>query len=223
MDDFELSGDQLTKTLDQISKINRLLGGNSVSLSGVKKLLNRIDKNQTITFVDFGCGDGEMLRLIADLGRKKGYTFELIGVDANIHTLNYAEKSSEKYPEIRFVQYDILSDEKFDNKYDIALSTLFLHHFSDEEIGHWLPKIQKQARLGIIINDLHRHRLAYYLFKLITFTIANPMVKNDGLISILRGFKKKELEKFSKNIDGNSSIQWKWAFRYQWIVTNQNV
>jgi hypothetical protein len=45
------------------------------------------------------------------------------------------------------------------------------------------------------------------------------MSKEDGLVSILRGFKKKELIAFSKQLQfKNYSIQWKWAFRYQWII-----
>jgi hypothetical protein len=45
------------------------------------------------------------------------------------------------------------------------------------------------------------------------------MSKKDGLISILRGFKREELEQFSKKANfKNYSIQWKWAFRYQWII-----
>jgi heme/copper-type cytochrome/quinol oxidase subunit 2 len=49
------------------------------------------------------------------------------------------------------------------------------------------------------------------------------MSREDGLVSILRGFKKEELVAFSKQLQlNNFAIQWKWAFRYQWIIkTNQ--
>jgi hypothetical protein len=47
------------------------------------------------------------------------------------------------------------------------------------------------------------------------------MTKVDGLVSILRGFKKEELTQFSNKLKlENYSIQWKWAFRYQWIISN---
>ena len=46
------------------------------------------------------------------------------------------------------------------------------------------------------------------------------MSREDGLISILRGFKKEELVAFSKKLRFNKyKIQWKWAFRYQWIIS----
>jgi len=39
------------------------------------------------------------------------------------------------------------------------------------------------------------------------------------LVSILRGFKKTELEQYSKALQLKKyTIQWKWAFRYQWII-----
>jgi heme/copper-type cytochrome/quinol oxidase subunit 2 len=45
------------------------------------------------------------------------------------------------------------------------------------------------------------------------------MSKEDGLTSILRGFKKQELIDFSKKLNFKKYIiQWKWAFRYQWII-----
>jgi hypothetical protein len=71
-----------------------------------------------------------------------------------------------------------------------------------------------------VINDLHRSIIAYRLFQGLCFVFRlSEMSKKDGLISILRGFKKEELEQFSKKANfKNYSIQWKWAFRYQWII-----
>ena len=48
------------------------------------------------------------------------------------------------------------------------------------------------------------------------------MSRKDGLVSILRGFNKTELEQFSKELHfKNYSIEWKWAFRYQWIISTK--
>jgi hypothetical protein len=44
------------------------------------------------------------------------------------------------------------------------------------------------------------------------------MVREDGLISVLRAFKRNELEAILTKTGVNFSIKWKWAFRYLWVL-----
>jgi len=220
MDDLDMSGDVLLDTLDKLDTINKWLGGDAVTFNGIKKLLKKQPKNKPFTIIDLGCGGGGMLRKVADYGKEHGYVFKLIGVDANQHIVEYAEKISKEYPEISYLQQDVFSKEFKELSYDIVLSTLFLHHFKEDEISTLLTLLNKKASLGIIVNDLHRHSMAYFLFKLLSLVIRNEMVKEDGLTSILRGFKKSELEKIGSTLKVKSQLHWKWAFRYQWIIVN---
>ncbi|RZJ83714.1 MAG: methyltransferase, partial [Chryseobacterium sp.] len=107
-------------------------------------------------------------------------------------------------------------------RYDIALCTLTLHHFSDEEILQIMATFNRNAAIGVVVNDLHRSKAAYRLFALICKVFSlNKMSREDGLVSILRGFRKGELEQFSKKLGLKKySIHWRWAFRYQWIISN---
>ena len=219
MDNLSMKGKVLQKTLDQIAQINKRLGGNHLTINGLHTLLKAKSKNSTISIIDLGCGNGDMLRTVAAFGRKHNYTFKLIGIDANKYTVNYARDLSTDYPEITYIKLDVLSDAFLELEYDIVLATLFLHHFTDDESENLLQSLLTKATTGIIINDLHRCKTAYYLFKIISIFISNSMVRNDGAISILRGFKKRELNEISENLQGTVSyISWKWAFRYQWII-----
>jgi hypothetical protein len=58
------------------------------------------------------------------------------------------------------------------------------------------------------------------LFQALAFVCGlNKMSREDGLLSILRGFKKPELVQFSQKMGfKNAVVRWKWAFRYQWII-----
>ena len=96
----------------------------------------------------------------------------------------------------------------------------FLHHFKNDQIIKLLTLFNENSRLGIVVNDLHRNEVAYRLFQMICFVFRmNKMSREDGLTSILRGFKKEELIAFSEKLSLKKfSVQWKWAFRYQWIV-----
>ena len=218
MDDFTMKGVLFRDTLDKLEIINRLLGGNKVTIKGLKELLKNKSKNKIITIVDLGCGHGDILRDIAKFGRKNNYTFRLIGIDANIAAIAYAKELSCEYSELSFKAIDIFSEDFKKQSYDIVLCTLFLHHFKNNELISFLKMTIERATIGVVINDLHRHKLAYYLFKLIGFFIKNKMIREDGLTSILRAFKKKDLENISKQIKVYFSIQWKWAFRYLWIL-----
>jgi 2-polyprenyl-3-methyl-5-hydroxy-6-metoxy-1,4-benzoquinol methylase len=212
----------LREALDKIASINQLLGGNKLTLQGVKKLMQYVTLDKEFTIVDVGCGNGDMLRNLADYADNNNMNFKLIGIDANQFTINHAEKLSKNYPNITYRCEDIF-DSAFQNlKYDIVLCTLTLHHFKDNEISTLLQVFIKNSQIGIVINDLHRSALAYRLFQALCLVFRlNKMSKEDGLVSILRGFKKEELELFSKHLKlKNYTIQWKWAFRYQWIIKN---
>lgn len=222
MDDLRMEGETLRETLDQIAHVNQVLGGNRVTLEGVSTLMENVPSGKEVTIADIGCGNGDMLRALAKLARKKGWRVKLIGIDANGYTANYAAVLSEQYPEITYYCIDIL-DEKFrELQYDIVLCTLTLHHFEDRQIVKLMSVFRRNATIGIVINDLHRSALAYRLFQLFSQIAGlGKMAKEDGLVSILRGFKRKELQELSQKLNINQyTLRWKWAFRYQWIITN---
>jgi len=220
MDDFALEGEILRNTLDKIAKINQLLGGNQLTLQGVSTLLKGSLAAEELTLVDVGCGNGDMLRKLADYGIRNNLKLKLIGIDANSYTVSYARNLSVNYPNISYRCEDIFDAPFNELKYDIALCTLILHHFKEDEILKLMTILNANSRIGIVINDLQRSCIAYGLFKAVCFWFRlNEMSREDGLTSILRGFKKEELVQFSKKLNFKKyKIQWKWAFRYQWII-----
>ncbi|WP_107037188.1 methyltransferase domain-containing protein [Brumimicrobium mesophilum] len=218
MDDLDMSGDLLISSLDQLAKVNKWLGGNKITIDGLKKILVNHPKEKTISIVDLGCGNGDMLRKVAEFGRKNGNKFQLLGIDANQATIDYANKLSADFPELTFSKEDVLGDQFEAHKYDIAMCTLFLHHFEDEVALKLVQTLVKNSTIGVLINDLHRHKMAYILFNIITSGIKNKMTQEDGLTSILKAFKREDLERFSKEINYKSTITWRWAFRFQWII-----
>ncbi|MCC9065373.1 methyltransferase domain-containing protein [Flavobacterium piscisymbiosum] len=223
MDDFFLEGKELQEALDKIASINRLLGGNKLTLHGLKILLKKSDPAKTITIADIGCGNGDMLRMLAKYGQKNNLNLKLIGIDANAFTIKYAKELSTEYSNIDYLCVDIFSKDFNAIQYDIVLCTLTLHHFDNDQILNIMTTFNNNANIGIVINDLHRSKLAYHLFEKICAVFKlNKMSREDGLVSILRGFKKKELENFSKKLNlKNYTINWKWAFRYQWIIAKK--
>lgn len=228
MDNFDMEGEILRDALDKIASINRLLGGNRVTLHGLEELLCIAKKTGTlfsatspeIRILDVGCGNGDMLRTLADYGLKNGLNFRLRGMDANNFTIGHARQLSANYQNIDYVCGDIFEEIQSAEQYDIILCTLTLHHFKDAEIIGLLKAFYTRTNMGIVINDLQRSALAYYLFTALCFVFRlNRMSKGDGLISILRGFKRPDLKAYAQAIAAkNYIIRWKWAFRYQFIL-----
>ena len=218
MDDFSIGGDLLRDTLDKLENINRWLGGNLMTVKALKKVLKNHPKEQELTIADIGCGHGDILRDVAKFGRKNGYKMKLIGMDANPTAIAYANELSTEFPELSFKTEDIFSEAFKNRKFDVVLATLFLHHFKEAQLTSFLGNTLKQTKIGIVVNDLHRHKLAYYLFMLLSVFIKNNMIIEDGLTSVLRGFKRNELVHISKILKVKPQISWKWAFRFQWIL-----
>ncbi len=225
MDDPNIDKADLKIALSDISRVNKWLGGSSITINAVDHLINNAQVKNEYVIVDLGCGDGEMLREIADFFRKKKVTLKLIGVDLNKKSLEYAKQLSILYPEITFEQKDILDINASQFECDILICTLTLHHLTCEEIKKVIGKAQSIASLGIVINDLQRSTIAYYLFTVFSFFfIKGYIAKNDGLISIKRGFKKRELIAYADALHLKQyKIDWKWAFRYRWIIETKYV
>ncbi|CAL66584.1 methyltransferase domain-containing protein [Christiangramia forsetii] len=223
MDDFDLQGNELRRTLKDLENINAWLGGNKITINGIEKLLENQSNSRRIRIADIGCGNGAMLRKIAKWGKRKDYNLELIGIDANAHAVEIARELSGDFDNISFEELNIFSDSFKNMNFDIILCTLTLHHFKDKQIVDLLKQLYNQSKLGVVINDLHRNSSAYILFQAFCVVfVNNEIARKDGLTSILRGFKKRDIQNFAKKVAAkNHEISWKWAFRYQWIIKKE--
>ncbi len=219
MDDLDCQGEVVDQTLRELDFINHWLGGNAVTLHGLNELLSK-SQAQNISIADLGCGSGEMLRLIASQELQSERQVNLLGIDANPNITSFAEAHSKQYTNIHFEALNIFSKDFQQKKFDIVLATLFFHHFSNEQLIQFFKQLKDQVTIGIIINDIHRHPLAYHSIRILTkFFSKSSMVRFDAPLSVLRAFTKNELVTIlDKAGITNYSLKWKWAFRWQIII-----
>jgi hypothetical protein len=220
MDEFDLQGDDLRQVLCIIDRINAVLGGDRVTINGIKKLMRQKPDQKQFRIIDLGCGSGATLRKIADHFRFHSQEIELTGIDANHHTIDIAQELSQEYHNIRYLAEDIFSEDLLSTECDIAISCLTMHHFRDKELMNLIARLHSLADIGVVINDLHRHKWAYRLFQLYCkFFVDHEIAANDGKVSILRGFKRADIEKYASELNLTKwEVRWFWAFRYQWII-----
>jgi 2-polyprenyl-3-methyl-5-hydroxy-6-metoxy-1,4-benzoquinol methylase len=220
MDNLESSGPDLHQALRELETINYLLGGNYVTLNGIKQLIEGSDISNPITIVDLGCGSGDMLRWIRRWLEKKKIKAHLKGIDANPNVVKYATAHTPASCEIVYETINIFSEEFKAQKFDIVTGTLFFHHFTNAELIDFFKQLRTQTSVGLIINDIHRHWFSYYSIKWLTkFFSKSAMVKHDAAQSVLRAFTKDDWVDILR-LSGitHYRIKWCWAFRWQVII-----
>jgi 2-polyprenyl-3-methyl-5-hydroxy-6-metoxy-1,4-benzoquinol methylase len=220
IDDTTLSGHELIKTLEDVARVNRWFGGEKTLISGIQPLLERHQFSRPVEIVDLGCGSGDLPRAIVRWCRKRNISVSVTAVDLNSFFIRYAESQSKDFPEIRFETINVFSEDFRRKKFDIVVMSLFLHHFDNQKAEELLKNSYDQCRLAVVVNDLHRRPLAYYFFKYFTLAMgATAITRHDGLVSILRGFSKRDLKMLTNGIPAaKRNIKWKWAFRWQLML-----
>lgn len=221
MDDFSVQGESLYGALRYLAFINQFLGGHRIILRALNKARKHLAwarLESGLHLVDLGCGGGDTLAQVAQWTKQQNLDLQISGIDANPHILAFAKKNTSEHPEIKYIEDDFLTPDFNWKPYQVVLCSLILHHFEDEQIISLLRRIPKGTL--VIINDLQRHWLAYYLFKILCFaTLAPAMASRDGAISVRKGFRRKELEAFLQNCEvTHYDLSWRWAFRYQLIL-----
>lgn len=222
MDNFELDGDILDDALKDIEWVNTWLGGNHVSVKGVFRWIRETERshNSPIRIADLGCGGGDTLRAIAARADKQGIPVQLTGIDANLHTIEFARNASTGCSNIDYLQADLLDPEFIFDDYDLVLCGLFLHHLTNKELDILFSSLTQSSVSGIVINDLQRSPVAYFAFQGLSWILGmSPMARQDGLLSIKRSFRKQELSSLLiRHGIPIPRIAWKWAFRYLVVV-----
>lgn len=218
-----ISPTEMAVTLHELRLVNRWLGGTSACLDEVKPWIERIARqqgaNQPVRVLDFGSGSADIPEAIVRWSRRKGLLVRVTAVDFNFAVCQVAKRRLSSMPEIDVVQGDVLQPPIQRRAFDIVLCSAFLHHFSDAQIPSILRDLQEQAKRVVSINDLHRHRLAYAGIRLLTALLSRSQaVRHDGPLSVLKGFRRRELEELLRQSGADAGrIRRRWAFR--WVIT----
>jgi 2-polyprenyl-3-methyl-5-hydroxy-6-metoxy-1,4-benzoquinol methylase len=221
LDRNDIPFEDIKRNMRELDFINTKLGGHDITLDGIATLLKeQVFFNSNLTVIEIGCGGGDNLRAIRNWAERIHLPVELKGIDVNPECIAYA-KQQKRNRGIEFMTSDY-KDVSFQLKPDIIFSSLFCHHFDEEELVFMLRWMQRNSQVGFFINDLHRHWLAYYPIKLLTRLFSKSyMVKNDAPLSVRRGFRENEWNTiFDEAGISNFKCRWRWAFR--WLITCSN-
>jgi ubiquinone/menaquinone biosynthesis C-methylase UbiE len=224
MDDFTIGDPQLERALEELRWVNRLLGGYTAVRAELKPLLRR-RRGGRISILDLGTGIADYAEAFVVWGDRAGVEVSVSAVDANPSTVEFARRRlSERLPvrlrqRIEVCSADALRTNYPSNSFDVVTASLFLHHMGDEDAVALLREMGRIASEGIVVNDLHRHTLAYLSIKGISIAFpVSSMFRNDGPLSVRRAFTRSELEAYALQAGLQGvRIRWRWAFR--WVLS----
>lgn len=188
MDAPDLDPAIYAEVVGDLAKVNRMTFAARPTLRFLKRALAG---RRQFRLLDVGFGDGDMLRRIARWSQRRGIEAELIGVDLNPASEIAARAHTPAGLAITWRTGDYAD---FAGKgIDMVISSLVAHHMTHDQLIAFLKFMEREARMGWFVNDLHRHRLSAFGFPVLAWLMRwHDIVRHDGALSIARAYRPAE-------------------------------
>jgi ubiquinone/menaquinone biosynthesis C-methylase UbiE len=195
MDDLSQPDSEFDLAYRELETINRRLGG-------VRAIERFLPREPNLLMLDVAAGACDVSEAI--FGRNPA---RIVALDINPKGLKYARKS---WP----VVGDALDLPFRDNTFDVVMGSLFFHHLSDDNCVRVLANMWRISKRLVLVNDLHRHRLAYWSIRALAAAFSkSAMVQHDGPVSVLRAFRPRELLRVAKRAGVPGRVYRSFPFR----------
>ena len=191
LDTGDYTDQEYRRWLTETRLINNWLGDSRA----LRLAIDEESFSGTVSVLDVGAGSGELLRSARSILGKRG-SF-LVGAELNPDAA--AKIAGRDGGRLQAVQCDALRLPFADNSFDVVVSSLLLHHLDDDAAMTLIREMDRVAIKNFFIIDLHRHRAAYYLYRLFGPLFLQPFTVEDGSLSILRSFKPGELRRLAES------------------------
>jgi SAM-dependent methyltransferase len=213
----QTDGAAIEACLRDLERINRWTGAYRVTLRWLDQLCRNMRPAGPLTVFDIGCGGGDMLRRVWTWGRGRGLELHLIGIDLNPHAAAAAAPATPHEVPIRYLTADVFAMPD-DPPSDVVISALFAHHLDDARLVRFLRWMEQRARLGWLIDDLHRHPLPYLLARGgAPLLRKHRFVRHDAPLSVARAFDRDDWVRLLAAADlapPAATIDWRFPCRF---------
>lgn len=224
MDDPTIGDEELGAALRQLRTINAALGGYPPSVSGVLRLLDGAPNvaASPATLLDVGTGAADTPRRLVRACAARGIRLDVTAIDLAAATAAFARAACRDHPTIHVEQGDLFALVPGRHRFDVVHAAMVLHHFPDETAVRALRRMYALAERGVVVNDLHRHPLAYWGIRALTALVwRDPMIRHDAPVSVLRGFRAAELRDLAARAGwpaAETRLRWRPLFRWQLVA-----
>lgn len=214
MDDRSIGGAELREALEQLRLINHLLGAARPTIEGIEHFWRAAGCPATLSILDVGAGSGDLSQPMLRWAERHAVRMHIVLVDIHPETCAAAAAHHHDEPRVMVLCSDLLHLAL--HPADIVTTALFTHHFSPAELPHVYQAMANAARLGVVVNDLHRHLVAWATIWLATRLCSrNRMIRHDAPLSVRRGFKAADLRQLRATLNAPElRFMWRPLFRY---------
>jgi 2-polyprenyl-3-methyl-5-hydroxy-6-metoxy-1,4-benzoquinol methylase len=212
MDGPDVTPAEMAACLRDLAQVNTVTLARGPTLAWLARMTRGWRAGQPFTLVDVGAGEGDMLCAIANWARRRDYWAKLTGYDLNARCAEVARAAT---PDALGIDYVVGDAMAADISPDFIVSALVTHHMDDDGVVAFLRWMERTARRGWFINDLHRNWFAYHGFALLS-TVArwHPFVRHDGPLSVARAFRKRDWARLLARAGvTEAKVVWRFPFR----------
>ncbi len=215
MDDDRLDAATYADVIADLARVNSITLARPPTINWLKKQTKSLE---SFSVLDVGFGHGDMLRAIAAWARQAGRRVRLVGVDLNPRSAPAARAATDPADGIEFFTGQA---EAIDFKPDFIISSLVAHHMEASELAGFIGWMQATAQRGWLINDLHRHPVAWLGFQALARIFRwHPIVAHDGALSVRRAFVRRDWDRLLAQAGATADVRWHIPFR--WTVSACN-
>jgi 2-polyprenyl-3-methyl-5-hydroxy-6-metoxy-1,4-benzoquinol methylase len=216
MDDLAIGGAELEGALQELRAINRLLGAAWPTLVAVRRLWREAGRPKRLSLLDVGAASGDPNRLLLRWADRAGLDLQITLLELNPETCAHARAFWADEPRVRIEQGDLFALPP--NRADLVTAAMLLHHLPTPDLGPALRRLRRAARIGVVVNDLHRHPLAWHVIRWATALLSqNPMIRHDAPLSVARGFVAADLRALQAEAD-LGALRFYWAPLFRWLL-----
>jgi SAM-dependent methyltransferase len=207
---------ELAKILRDLARFNGVMMGHRPVIRWLNRATRDVDASRPLTFVDIGCGYGDLLRAVRRWAKEHRRPMRMIGIDLSPQAIEIARDATDAADEIDFQVADIF---EFQPAFplDFIVTSLVTHHLSDVMIVRFLSWMEMSARRGWMIYDLQRSVVPFYFIALAGALLRlHPVVVYDGRISVARSLTRAEwFERLEAAGIAREAVELRWfMFRF---------
>lgn len=218
MDDPALDAAAHDAALRALSRVHHLSGTGVRLRRTLAQIAGTVPPGRPLRVLDVGCGGGDASLAAARWGRARKRSLEVVALDLSAQALAFARRRSDRAGlDITFVQGDAVAALP-DGPFDLVISSLFLHHLSDDQVSGLLDGCARRSR-HVVMEDLRRSRLGLLLAHVTLRLVSRSRVAwNDGPSSVRAGWRRRELAAVARRA-GLVDAQVRWGWPERWILT----